>query len=131
MSPKKENSRTLPRTVAEWASLSVSLILLATVVGQTVWLWVSEPVGPAQFKIERGEARSEAGLTHLHIMVTNVGGTAAREIRVEGKLKANGQEERPTTTIDFLPIQAREEIVLIFRGDASGASIEVVSYQQP
>lgn len=131
MSPNKQNSRTLPRTGAEWVSLSVSLILLATVVGMIVSLWVSEPTGPARFKIERGEMRSEEGLSHLPMTVTNVGGTAAREIRVEGKLSANGQEERPTTTIDFLPVQAREEIVLIFRGDASGASVEVVSYQQP
>jgi uncharacterized protein (TIGR02588 family) len=131
MSPKKDNSRTLPRTAAQWVSLSVSLILLATIVGLIVWLWASEPSGPAQFKIERGEARNDAGLTHLHIMVTNVGGTAASEIRVEGKLNANGQEQRPTTTIDFLPIEAREEVVLIFRGDASGASVDVVSYQHP
>ena len=88
MSPNKQNSRTLPRTGAEWVSLSVSLILLATVVGMIVWLWVREPTGPARFKIERGEMRSEEGLSHLPMTVTNVGGTAAREIRVEGKLSA-------------------------------------------
>ncbi len=131
MSPKKQKSGTLPRGGAEWVSLSVSLIILATVVGMIIWLWVREPGGPARFKIERGEIHSEAGLSHLRVTVTNVGGTAAREIRVEGKLSANGQDERPTTTIDFLPVQAREEIVLIFRGEPSGASLEVVSYQQP
>lgn len=131
MSPKKQNSPTLPRTGAEWVSLSVSLVLLATVVGMIILLWVREPAGPARFKIERGEIRSEAGLSHLSMTVTNVGGIAAREIRVEGKLSTNGLEERPTTTIDFLPVQAREEMVLIFRGDPSGASLEVVSYQQP
>jgi uncharacterized protein (TIGR02588 family) len=75
--------------------------------------------------------RSEAGLYHLPVAVTNVGGSAAGQVRVEGRLSVGGEDERPVTTIEFLPVRAREEVVLIFRTEPSGASVEVVTYQQP
>ena len=131
MSRKKSDSPAAPRAPAEWVALSVSLLLLAGVVGLIVWLWVNEPAGPPQFKVERGTARSEAGLYHLTVAVTNVGGRAAGQVRVEGRLSGGGQEERPVTTLEFLPAGAREEVVLLFRSEPSGASVEVVSYQQP
>jgi uncharacterized protein (TIGR02588 family) len=131
MSRKKQDGPARPRTPAEWAALAVSLLLLACVVGAVVWLWVQEPAGPPRFEVERGVVRGEAGLFHLPITVTNVGGEAAGQVRVEGRLGTGGQEERPTTTIEFLPVRAREEAVLIFRGDPSGAGVEVVSYQRP
>lgn len=120
-----------PRTPAEWVSLAASLLLLACVVGVIVWLWAAEPEGPPRFAVERGAARQEAGLFHLSVAVTNVGGAAASQVRIEGRLGGAGQEERPATTIDFLPVGAREEAVLVFRGDPAGAAVEVVSYQLP
>jgi uncharacterized protein (TIGR02588 family) len=120
-----------PRTFAERVALGVSLLLLACVVGVILWLWASEPQGPPRFAVERGAARPEAGLFHLPVAVTNVGGLAAGQVRVEGRLGGAGQEERPATTIEFLPVRARGELVLVFRGDPSGASVEVVSYQLP
>ena len=121
-----------PRTFAEWFSLGVSLLLLACVVGVILWLWASEPGGPPRFAVERGAARQEAGLFHLPVAVTNVGGVAAGQVRIEGRLAGAGPEgERPATTIEFLPVRAREEVVLVFRGDPAGAAVEVVSYQLP
>ena len=128
---KRGESASSPRTPAEWVSLAVSLLLLACVVGAIIWLWVKEPAGPPRFEVERAAVRVEAGLYHLPVAVTNVGGEAAGQVRVEGRLSTGGQEERPATTIEFLPVRAREEAVLIFRGDPSGASVEVVSYQRP
>lgn len=116
-----------PRTLAEWVSLSTSLLLLAGVVGVITWMWVAEPQGPARFTVERGAARQEAGLFHLPVAVTNTGGESAAQVRVEGRQA----DERPATTIDFLPVGAREELLLVFRSDPSRASVEVVSYQRP
>jgi uncharacterized protein (TIGR02588 family) len=131
MSPGKGGGRGAPRTSAEWVSLSVSLLLLACVVGAILWLWAVETGGPPRLAVERGAARQEAGLFHLPVAVTNVGGGAAAQVRVEGRLGGAGHEESPSTTIDFLPVRAREKVVLVFRGDPSGASVEVVSYQLP
>ncbi|HEX5885257.1 MAG TPA: hypothetical protein VFY67_12020 [Pyrinomonadaceae bacterium] len=51
--------------------------------------------------------------------------------RVEGKLNNGGQEKITVTTIDFLPVRAQEEVVLVFRGEPSAAVVEVVSYRRP
>ena len=128
---KQGESASAPRTPAEWVALAASLLLLACVFGAVAWLWVEEPAGPPRFVVERGAARFEAGLFHLPVGVTNVGGEAAGQVRVEGRLANGGQEERPATTIEFLPVRAREEVVLIFRGDPAAAGVEVVSYQRP
>jgi uncharacterized protein (TIGR02588 family) len=131
MSPKKQKNSSLPSSAAEWFSLSVSLLILATVVGLIVWLWVRETPGAPRFLIERGAVASEAGVFHLPVAVTNVGGTAAGQVEVEGRLGGGVSEETPKTVIDFMPVRARKEVVLTFRGDPTGASVEVVSYQRP
>jgi len=131
MSRKKGESAPSPRTPAEWVALALSLLLLACVVGAVVWLWATEPAGPPRFEVERGAVRVEGGLFHLPVALTNVGGEAAGQVRLEGRPAGGGQEERPATTIEFLPVGAREEAVLIFRADPSRASVEVVSYQRP
>jgi len=132
MSRKKQGeSGSSPRTPAEWVALALALLLLACVVGVILWLWAKEPAGPPRFEVERAAVRVEAGLFLLPVAVRNVGGEAAGQVRVEGWLAAGAREERPATTIEFLPVGAREEAVLIFRADPSGASVEVVSYQRP
>ena len=131
MKRKQQSGPATRRTPAEWVSLSASLLLLAGVIGVIAWLWVHEPTGPPQFKVERAMVRNEAGLFHLPVTVTNVGGSAAGQVRVEGRLSNGGQEERPVTTIEFLPVRACEEVILIFRSDPSGANVDVVSFQLP
>ena len=75
--------------------------------------------------------RNEAGLFHLPVTVTNIGGLAGGQVRVEGRLNNEGREESTVTTIDFLPVRAQEEVVLIFRGEPSEAVVQVVSYRRP
>jgi uncharacterized protein (TIGR02588 family) len=120
-----------PESTAEWISLAVSLMILTAFVGVIIWLWIRQPTGPAQFNVQRGTVRNETGLFHLPVTVTNTGGLAVGQVRVEGKLNNQGQEETTVTTIDFLPIRAQEEVVLIFRNEPSGAEVQVVSYHQP
>lgn len=120
-----------PKSTAEWISLSVSLIILLGFVAAIFWLWIHQPTGPPQFKVERGVVRSETGLFHLPVTVTNTGGLAVRQVRVEGKLNNDGREEITATTIDFLSVRAQEEVVLVFRGEPSAAVVQVVSYHRP
>ncbi len=131
MSGTGKKGSAAPRSSAEWISLAVSLIILLGFVAAILWLWVHQPAGPPQFKIERGVVRNEAGLFHLPVTVTNVGGLAVGQVRVEGKLSNEGREEITVTTIDFLPVRAQEEVVLIFRSEPSGAVVQVVSYSKP
>jgi uncharacterized protein (TIGR02588 family) len=131
MSEKAKKGSAAPKSTAEWISLAVSLLILAGFVGAIVWLWINQPTGPPQFKIERGMVRNETGLFHLPVTVTNVGGSAVGQVRVEAKLNNGGREETTVTTIDFLPIRAQEEVELVFRSEPSAAVIQVVSYHLP
>lgn len=125
----KNNSA--PKSTAEWIALSVSLIIVFGFVAAILWLWIHQPTGPPQFKIERGVARSETGLFHLPVTITNTGGLAVEQVMVQGKLNHEGREEITVTTIDYLPVRAQEEVVLLFRGEPSAAVVQVVSYRRP
>ena len=131
MSKAGKKGSAAPQSSAEWVSLAVSLIILLGFIGAIFWLWIHQPTGPPQFKIERGIVRNETELFHLPLTVTNVGGSAVGQVRVEGKLNNEGREEIVVTTIEFLPVRAREEVVLIFRSEPSAAVVHVVSYSQP
>lgn len=131
MSKGVEKASAAPKSSAEWISLGVSLIILLGFVGAIIWLWIHQPTGPAQFNVQRGVVRNESGLFHLPVTVTNTGGVAVGQVRVEGKLNNQGREEIAVTTIDFLPVRAQEEIVLVFLNDPSGAVVQVVSYHLP
>lgn len=120
-----------PKSTAEWISLAVSLVILLGFVGAIFWLWIHQPTGPAQFNVQRGVVRNETGLFHLPVTVTNTGGLAVAQVRVEGKLNNQEREETTVSTIDFLPVRAQEEVVLIFRSEPSAAVVQVVSYRQP
>lgn len=131
MSRAGKKASAAPESTAEWISLSVSLIVVTGFVAAILWLWIRQPTGPAQFKVERGVVRNDTGLFHLPVTVTNTGGSAVGQVRVEGKLNNEGRDEITVTTIDFLPVQAREEIVLVFRAEPSAAVVQVVSYRRP
>lgn len=131
MTKTRKETSAAPKSIAEWISLTVSLVILLGFVGAIIWLWIHQPTGPAQFSVLRGVARNETGLFHLPVTVSNTGGLAVGQVRVEGKLNNQGQEEVAVTTIDFLPVRAQEEVVLIFRNEPSNAVVQVVSYRRP
>jgi uncharacterized protein (TIGR02588 family) len=131
LSKKRKRSKITPRTTAEWASLGISLFLLAVVVAIVVKLWASETDEPPIFRVETGAARNEAGLVYLPFILTNDGDRTAAEVTVEGKIVAGGKEEISSTTFDFIPGHARQEGVLVFSADPASAEVRVTSYQQP
>ncbi len=120
-----------PKSTAEWISISASVVILVGFLGTIVWLWVHQPTGPPQFKVERGVVRNHAGVFHLPVTVTNIGGLAVGQVRVEAKLNHSGREEVTVTTIDFLPVRAQEEVVMVFESEPSAAVVQVVSYRLP
>lgn len=131
MSSTGKKRSAAPKSTAEWVSLAASVVFLLGFVGTIVWLWINQPTGPAQFEVQRGVVRNETGLFHLPVTITNIGGLAVGQVRVEGKLNNQGREEITATTIDFLPVRAQEEVVLVFRSEPSAATVQVVSYHRP
>lgn len=131
MSRKKNKTSIAPRTKAEWVSLAVASALLMAVVGVIIALWINSSQKPAQFRVERGPARNEAGFYYLPITVTNEGDATGAQVTVEGKLSAAGSEETASMTFDFIPARSRAEGTLIFSADPSSATLRVTSFQQP
>src|SRR5688500_14544552 len=86
MSSAEKKGSAAPKSTAEWVSLSISLVILLGFVAAILWLWIHQPTGPPQFKIERAMVRNDAGVFYLPVTVTNIGGLAVGQVRVEGKL---------------------------------------------
>lgn len=119
------------RNRAEWISLGISLTLLAGVVATVVSVWLNPSLEPAEFTVERGQVRTANGHYYLPVTVKNEGDATAAEVTVEGSLDAAPDDEVATTTFDFVPAQSDAEGVLIFSQEPSGATVRVVSYQEP
>ena len=119
------------RNRAEWVSLGISLALLAGVVATVVSVWLNPSLKPAEFTVERGQVRAANGYYYLPVTIKNEGDATAAEVTVEGSLDAAPDDEIATTTFDFVPARSDAEGVLIFSQEPTGATVRVVSYQEP
>ncbi len=119
------------RSTAEWLSLVISLLILATVVGLIVFLWITPSDEAARFSVQTEQVREVDGVFYLPVTVRNDGDSTASEVLLEGSLMVDGQEEAPTTTLDFVPGHSEREATLIFSADPAQAEIRIVSYQKP
>jgi uncharacterized protein (TIGR02588 family) len=61
----------------------------------------------------------------------NEGEATAAQVTVAGSLDAAPDGEIATTTFDFVPARSDAEGVLIFSQEPSGATVRVISYQEP
>lgn len=119
------------RNRAEWVSLGISLALLSGVIATVVSLWLHPSLKPAEFTVERGEVRVADDHYYLPVTVKNEGDATAAQVTVEGSLDVAPDDEIATTTFDFVPARSDAEGVLIFSQDPSGATVRVISYQEP
>ncbi|WOD39977.1 hypothetical protein [Nodosilinea sp. E11] len=119
------------RNRAEWFSLGISLALLAGVVATVVSVWLNPSLKPAEFTVERGPVRTANGHYYLPVTIKNEGDATAAEVTVEGSLDTAPDDEIATTTFDFVPARSDAAGVLIFSQEPSGATVRVVSYQEP
>ncbi len=119
------------RNRAEWVSLGISLVLLSAVVGTVLSLWLHPSLKPAEFMVELGQVRTANGHYYLPVTVKNEGDATAAQVTVEGSLDAAPDDEIATTTFDFVPARSDAEGILIFSQEPSGATVRVISYQEP
>lgn len=118
------------RNRAEWVSLTISFALLSVVIGTVVSLWLHPSLKPAEFTVERGSVRTAKDHYYLPITIKNEGDATAAQVTIEGSLDV-ASDEIATTTFDFVPARSDVEGVLIFSQEPSGATVRVVSYQEP
>ncbi len=126
-----ESSEKPIRNRAEWFSLGISLALLSAVGATVISLWLNPSLKPAEFTVERGQVRAANGHYYLPVTIKNEGDATAAQVTVEGSLDTAPDDETATTTFDFVPARSDAEGVLIFSQEPSGATVRVISYQEP
>jgi uncharacterized protein (TIGR02588 family) len=124
------------RTRAEWTGLIISVGIVLALVGLVGYQAVAGADRPAALEVRpRLEAVwREAGWSYLPVEVANFGALTAEDILVRLSLASDdGEQESAEFTIRFLAGGAREEGVVVFRGDPARGRLTVagLSYVKP
>ena len=101
----RESERQDGRTLAEWVSLSVSLAILAAVLGLIAYEHLTVGQQPPAFDVraETESAREDTGGYFLIVHVRNTGATTAEDVKLEVILNpALGPPETASAEIRFL-----------------------------
>ena len=124
-----------PSSFAEWVSLGVSSTLLAVVLGQVVYLWVSDRhQQPSILQVSRSEIRESEGDFYVPFEVTNIGGETAESVQVVAELQVDGVVvESGEQIVDFLSSQEKVDGAFVFSQNPQQGDlvIRVASYQKP
>lgn len=110
--------------LAEWVSLGLSTLLIATVVVYLAFGISREGDEYVDIKVEiaTGKARESAGKTILPVLITNESNRPAKNVKIKA-----GEVE---VDIDYLPAKAVEHVYLVLpKGDSSQVKAEALSYE--
>lgn len=133
MSDEQKKNTDDRRTIAEWVSLGITMLLLASVVGTVVALWVTSSDDPVRFRISVGVGRFEEGQYYLPFTIVNDSNRTAAQVAVEGRARIDEREETATTVFSYIASQEKAEGVLILSEikEATNVKVRVVSFQRP
>lgn len=133
MSNNQQQASGESRTIAEWVSLGIALLLLAGVIGAVIALWVTSSDQPVRLKVAVGKARYEDGQYYIPFSVINDSTKTVAQVAVEGRLREDKEENAATTTFNFIPARSKTQGVLIFNNvkHPTEAKVDVTSFQQP
>ena len=124
------------RTLAEWVSLSVSLAILAAVLGLIAYEHVTLGQQPPAFDVraETESTREDTGGYFLTVRVRNTGATTAEDVKLEVMLTpAQGPPETAGAEIRFLAGGGAQRLTVVFQSDPRRGRVaaRVVSFLEP
>lgn len=130
-----EQSSTRPRTVAEWTTLAVVLLILAALVSPLIW-YAIQPTDQAAFRVtvETSTISEREGRFYVPLRVLNTGDATAEDVMIRAELLHDDQvSEEVEMTITFLAGGEEVETVAIFSEDPRTGTIKagVTSYLIP
>jgi uncharacterized protein (TIGR02588 family) len=119
----------------EWVTAGVGLILLLAVIG----VILADALGgrqeaPPAITVARLASTPSAGGWVVEFEARNAGQQAAAEVQVVGVLTTGqGEPERRSATVDYLPGGGAARGGLLFRNDPAGGVLELTAegYRQP
>jgi uncharacterized protein (TIGR02588 family) len=123
------------RSVAEWTTLAISIILILGLLALVTYVSITggdEPPIVAARSLP-DEIRHEGEAYYLPVEVTNHGGRTAQEVLIKAELVAgDGSAEETEFTLDFLAGGETREGTAVFATDPSTGelTIDVASFQE-
>ena len=123
------------RSLAEWLTLLVSLLVLTLLVGLIVFDWQVNQTQPPAFEITlANQVRLTERRYYLPFAITNTGGRIARTVQVVAELHyPDAADEVAEQQIDFLSGHERKQGSFIFTHNPleGDLMVRVASYRLP
>jgi uncharacterized protein (TIGR02588 family) len=123
------------RSLAEWFTFGIASVILATVVGLIIYVWLEKKEQPPILSISREEAIQKLNEQfYVPFTIENTGGETAESVHVIATLKFKDEtEESGEQEIDFLSSGEKQEGAFLFSQNPQKGklTIRVVSYKLP
>lgn len=122
------------RSSAEWVTFGVSVVILSTVIGLVLYVWLGQQRKPPILSVTyQNEIRTVNGQFYVPFTLTNKGGETVESVRVLAELKTNSDKEEGEQEIDFLSSGEEQEGAFIFsKNPMQGKlTLKVTSYKLP
>lgn len=125
MKPKKNT--------LEWIVFSISVVLIAGVVGILLYGTLTSEGRPPSLSITPGPAEVTAGGFAVRLDVHNGGDTTAEDVQVEVTLTSGNEKERSSAVLPFVPHRSYRRAWVTFKTDPARGTLEarVVGYREP
>ena len=124
-----------PRSIAEWVTFSVALLILAIIVTLVGYTWLNEKDQPPIVSVTKKQTIREVdGQYYVPFEVENSGGETAESVQIMAELLINGKvTETGEQQIDFLSSGETEEGAFIFSQNPRQGqlNVRVSSYKLP
>lgn len=123
------------RSPAEWTTLGITSLILATIGGLVIYSWATERDRPPVLVLNRtNEVREADGQYYVPFEITNNGGETAESVQVIAEMQINNQTQQVgDQQIDFLSGGETEEGAFILQQDPRQGklTVRVGSYKVP
>ncbi len=124
------------RSIAEWTTLAMSVLIIAGMVGGVTWLYFRGAEEPPTVVVEThlDEMREDDSGFYVPVTVINNGDSTVADAMVQGELDTGeGEPETAEITITYLAGGETVEGTFIFRSDPAEGELTsgVTSFKEP
>jgi len=125
-----ETTATAPRgrSVAEWTTLTISVLLILALVGLVIYVSVNDGNRPPVIETtaETGQILHEGAIYYLPVTVTNHGDETAQEVRIVAEVTtAESEPETAEFTIEVLAGGETMQGTVVFTADPAANPLTV------
>jgi uncharacterized protein (TIGR02588 family) len=131
-----ERTRDKGRSIAEWTTFAISLVILIGIVGLITWLSFRGEERPPIITVEAQleQVRREEGGYYLPVLIRNEGDSTVEDAMIQGELvTGEGQPETVDLTITYLAAGEEVQGTMVFQEDPTQGELTtgVTSYKLP